>query len=271
MAGPRRSAARPAATIPTTVPSMNALNTNPYRLSPCRSLATSGITVTTASASAATNVIVAARPTVSARRSAAQSPSVIASPSLPHPSPCPRHTPAQPKSSRAREVKAIPAERGSGGAGGTAGRAGKRAGGPGSGDLDGKRRAQRAALRVAGLHGEVRALGPHGDDRLEPRLARRRDRRQRGLGASSQDGPGRHLGRTVPARVDGSATRPVLGRGGRQLSGKAGPVPDVRPVGGVTLGQAAVVAVVEDRQHTGSVQPGVVLPVELAAWPHREV
>ncbi len=60
--------------MPTIVPSRNALNTNPYRLSPCRSLATSGITVTTASASAATKVIVAASPIVSARCSAAHNP-----------------------------------------------------------------------------------------------------------------------------------------------------------------------------------------------------
>ena len=70
----RRSATRPAATMPTMVPSMKALNTNPYRPSPCRSRATSGITVTTARASAATKVTVAARPAVRGRRCAAQRP-----------------------------------------------------------------------------------------------------------------------------------------------------------------------------------------------------
>jgi hypothetical protein len=73
-AGPRRSAPRPAATMPTTLPSMNPLNTQPYRRSPPRSLATTGITVTTASASEATKVIVSTRPVVSARRCGAHSP-----------------------------------------------------------------------------------------------------------------------------------------------------------------------------------------------------
>jgi hypothetical protein len=66
--GPRRSASRPATTMPTTLPSMNALNTQPSRDRPPRSRATSGMTVTTASASEAMNVMVRARPVVSARR-----------------------------------------------------------------------------------------------------------------------------------------------------------------------------------------------------------
>ncbi len=78
MAGPRRSAARPAATMPIMVPSRKALNTNPYRLRPPRSRATRGITVMTASASAATNVIVAVRPPVRGRRSAVHRPSALA-------------------------------------------------------------------------------------------------------------------------------------------------------------------------------------------------
>ncbi len=61
--------------MPIMVPSKNALNTNPYRFSPCRSRATTGITVTTARASAATNVIVSTRPPVSARRCADHNPS----------------------------------------------------------------------------------------------------------------------------------------------------------------------------------------------------
>src|SRR5215471_12560570 len=74
-AGPRRSASRPASTMPTTLPSMNPLNTQPYRRSPPRSCAATGITVTTASASAATKVIVRTRPVVSARRCGTNSPS----------------------------------------------------------------------------------------------------------------------------------------------------------------------------------------------------
>ncbi len=53
---------------------MNALNTQPYSDSPPRSRATTGITVTTASASDATKVIVRTRPAVSARRCGAHSP-----------------------------------------------------------------------------------------------------------------------------------------------------------------------------------------------------
>ena len=71
---PRRSASRPATPMPTTLPSMNALNTQPYRRSPPRSRAATGITVTTASASDATKVTVRTRPTVSARAWGAQSP-----------------------------------------------------------------------------------------------------------------------------------------------------------------------------------------------------
>ena len=74
IAGPRRSASRPAATMPTTLPSMNALNTQPYRRNPPRSRATTGITVTTASASDATKVIVSTSPAVSARACGAHSP-----------------------------------------------------------------------------------------------------------------------------------------------------------------------------------------------------
>ena len=73
-AGPRRSASRPAATMPTTLPSMKPLKTQPYRRSPPRSRATTGITVTTASASEATKVIVSTSPMVSARRGGAHSP-----------------------------------------------------------------------------------------------------------------------------------------------------------------------------------------------------
>jgi len=84
-AGPRRSASRPAATMPTTLPSMNPLNTQPYRRSPPRSRATTGMTVTTASASDATKVMVRTRPAVSARRCGAHRPgtrpSSIGSPS----------------------------------------------------------------------------------------------------------------------------------------------------------------------------------------------
>jgi hypothetical protein len=56
------------------LPSMKPLNTQPYNRSPPRSRATTGITVTTASASEATKVIVRTRPAVSARRCGAQSP-----------------------------------------------------------------------------------------------------------------------------------------------------------------------------------------------------
>src|SRR5690242_1012203 len=73
-AGPRRSASRPASTMPITLPSMNPLNTQPYRRSPPRSCAATGITVTTASASDATKVIVRTRPVVSARCRGANSP-----------------------------------------------------------------------------------------------------------------------------------------------------------------------------------------------------
>src|SRR5580700_9666216 len=67
MAGPRRSASRPATTMPTTLASMNALNTQPYRSRPPSWRATMGMTVTTASASEAMNVIVSTRPVTSAR------------------------------------------------------------------------------------------------------------------------------------------------------------------------------------------------------------
>src|SRR5580704_8135604 len=76
-AGPRRSASRPAATMPITLPSMNPLNTQPYRRSPPRSRATTGMTVTTASASDATKVTVRTRPTVSARRCGAINPPLV--------------------------------------------------------------------------------------------------------------------------------------------------------------------------------------------------
>jgi hypothetical protein len=66
--------------MPTTLPSMNPLNTQPYRRSPPRSRATTGITVTTASASDATKVMVRTRPAVSARRCGAQSPRARPSP-----------------------------------------------------------------------------------------------------------------------------------------------------------------------------------------------
>src|SRR6266516_1943202 len=74
-AGPRRSASRPASTMTITLPSMNPLNTQPYRRSPPRSWAATGITVTTASASDATKVIDRTRPAVRARRCGAHSPS----------------------------------------------------------------------------------------------------------------------------------------------------------------------------------------------------
>src|SRR3984893_7677825 len=77
-AGPRRSASRPAATMLTALPRMKPLNTQPYRRRPPRSRATTGMTVTPASASDATKVTVRTRPTVSARRCGAISP-----PSLP--------------------------------------------------------------------------------------------------------------------------------------------------------------------------------------------
>ena len=48
--------------MPTTLPSMNALNTQPYRERPPRSRATTGMTVTTASASDAMKVMVSTRP-----------------------------------------------------------------------------------------------------------------------------------------------------------------------------------------------------------------
>src|SRR5580704_7840398 len=82
-AGPRRSASRPAATMPITLPSMKPLNTQPYRRRPPRSRATTGMTVTTASASDATNVMVRTRPTVSARRCGAISPPTPPSPIQP--------------------------------------------------------------------------------------------------------------------------------------------------------------------------------------------
>jgi hypothetical protein len=84
-AGPRRSASRPAATMPTTLPSMNALNTQPYSRRPPRSRTTTGMTVTTASASDATNVTVRTSPAVSARVCGAQSPGTRLSPTS-HPS-----------------------------------------------------------------------------------------------------------------------------------------------------------------------------------------
>ncbi len=74
IAGPRRSASRPASTMPMTAPSMNPLNTQPYSRSPPRSRATTGITVTTASASDATKVMVRTRPRVSALVCGAHSP-----------------------------------------------------------------------------------------------------------------------------------------------------------------------------------------------------
>ena len=61
--------------MPTTLPSMNALNTHPYRSSPPRSLATTGMTVTTARASEAMKVMVSTRPVVSVRRAGAHRPS----------------------------------------------------------------------------------------------------------------------------------------------------------------------------------------------------
>src|SRR5262252_1865333 len=86
-AGPRRSASRPASTMPITLPSMNALNTQPYRRRPPRSWAATGITVTTASASDATKVIDRTRPAVSPRVGGAQSPrtrpSLIRRPTVP--------------------------------------------------------------------------------------------------------------------------------------------------------------------------------------------
>lgn len=74
--GPRRLAERflPAPAATAALPSMNALNAQPYKRSPPRSLATTGITVTTASASDATKVTVRTRPAVSARVCGAQSP-----------------------------------------------------------------------------------------------------------------------------------------------------------------------------------------------------
>ena len=78
MAGPRRSASRPAVTMPMMLPSMNAVNTQPYSHSPPSSRATTGMTVTTASASAATKVMASTRPAVSARFGGAHKPSRIA-------------------------------------------------------------------------------------------------------------------------------------------------------------------------------------------------
>ena len=69
---------RPAATMPTMLPSMNALNTQPYSHSPPRSRATTGMMVTTASASAATNVMASTSPAVNARLGGAHKPSRIA-------------------------------------------------------------------------------------------------------------------------------------------------------------------------------------------------
>src|SRR5258705_2198287 len=66
---PVRSIRLPAITIPTSEPTRKAENTRPYSSSPPRSLATIGIAVDTASASAATSVIVRTIPTVSGRRS----------------------------------------------------------------------------------------------------------------------------------------------------------------------------------------------------------
>ena len=65
---PRRSIRLPATTIPTSDPTRNAENTRPYSSSPPRSRATMGIAAVTASASAATSVIVRTSPTVSGRR-----------------------------------------------------------------------------------------------------------------------------------------------------------------------------------------------------------
>src|SRR5436190_2961665 len=71
---PVRSIRLPAITIPTSDPTRKAENTRPYSSSPPRSLATIGIAVVTASASAATSVMVRTRPTVSGRRSGDQRP-----------------------------------------------------------------------------------------------------------------------------------------------------------------------------------------------------
>lgn len=76
--------------MPTMLPSMNALNTHPYSRSPPRLRATTGMTVITASASAATNVMASTRPVVSARFRGAHNPSRI--PVLP----CPHLTSPRP-------------------------------------------------------------------------------------------------------------------------------------------------------------------------------
>ena len=78
---PRCPAGRPpgpASTMPRRLPRKNPLNTQPYSPSPPRSSATTGITVEMASASKATSVIVRTSPSVSRRRSGAQTPSARA-------------------------------------------------------------------------------------------------------------------------------------------------------------------------------------------------
>ena len=72
---PRRSAACPATTMPRRFPRKNPLNTQPYRPSPPRSSATTGITVEMASASKATRVIVMTSPSVRRRRDGTHRPS----------------------------------------------------------------------------------------------------------------------------------------------------------------------------------------------------
>ena len=84
--GTRRRAGRsgcPATTIPTSEPTRNAENTSPYSSSPPSSRATIGMAVVTASASAATRVIVRTSPTVSGRRFGDHSPSSPAGTWLP--------------------------------------------------------------------------------------------------------------------------------------------------------------------------------------------
>ena len=65
--GPARSASWPAATEPTRLASMNALNAQPYRSSPPRSRATAGITVPTPSDWNATIVTLISTPMLIAR------------------------------------------------------------------------------------------------------------------------------------------------------------------------------------------------------------
>src|SRR5262245_18340996 len=75
---PRRSAARPASTMPRRLPRKNPLNTQPYSPRPPRSSATTGITVAMANDSNATSVIVSTRATVRRRRAGAHTPSSTA-------------------------------------------------------------------------------------------------------------------------------------------------------------------------------------------------